>query len=119
MIKAVRWFLIAALIGLCSAACGSGSGDEGGCKQYCNYACSKAGVCFGMSNAQQANCESTCIRRTEEIGRSDESCRDAQASVEQMTCTQLAVLVGLRTLGGVSHAVELFAERVGGLLGDD
>ena len=113
-ISSLFWVLLVSLI----AACGGGGGGDGGaCRQYCDYACNKAGNCFGLTADQRTNCSLACFDRTQELNRSDDSCRQTQSSVEQMSCAELATALGLRSATG-ERVFVLPPEIIGQDLGD-
>ena len=101
-----------------TVACGGegrGDDDEGGRLQYCECACSKLGMCVGVSPSSVSSCANTCADKTEELGRSAESCRNAQRSVEAMTCAQLEQALGLRMFRLEMSDDEVSGEMGGGL----
>lgn len=81
---------------LASCGGGGGGGDDYSCDQYCAFVCNKALNCGFFPQSERQGCESACIAETDRIGRSDDSCRNAQSSFEAATCQEFATTIGLR-----------------------
>jgi len=94
--------IVLAAIFLCSCGGGGGGYDGPTCETYCAYACNKGGQCFGFTRRQVDQCEYECVMGTDRNGRSNESCGEAQYMMQDMTCLELAITLGLVRTGGSS-----------------
>ena len=83
--------------GMCAllCACGGGGGsDEDACMSYCSSGCWKAVECGFLPEAGQETCKNTCYVGSQDRGASEARCEVADARISELTCAQLAQLLG-------------------------
>lgn len=72
---------------------GGGGGDDGAdpCESYCQFACAKSANCGFYDSSELDDCTSSCLDTNE---ATDAQCTTAQIEFENMTCSEIAVLLG-------------------------
>jgi hypothetical protein len=94
------------LVTLSALGCGGGGGGDARdsiptiCRSYCSFACTKASSCGFFPSANIATCDESCVEAIASNGGTAAGCNERGQVVGAATCSELASILGLRSLDG-------------------
>lgn len=118
-------------ISVATTGCGGGGGGGGDdksipaiCRVYCAFACSRASQCGIFPESQLQTCDNSCVQTIERNGATNESCDRAGDRISNASCSEVASILGLRTLekelrpdSETNEQLQSFAEHSGAEFG--